>query len=69
MEDIINHTEDGKVQIIFERGENNQIYRDAIWLSEAEYATTTAETLNQIKEQRYSNWLAIVNATVEETNQ
>ena len=68
MEDIINYI-DGKVQVIFERGQDNQIYRDAIWLSEAEYANTTPETLNQIKQQRSDNWLAIVNAPVQETNQ
>jgi hypothetical protein len=59
MEDIINYI-DGQVQIIFERGSQPLHYRDAIWMSEAEYAATSREAILAIQEQRYSNWLAIV---------
>ena len=61
MEDIINII-DGQVQVIFEKGEGSQIYRDAIWMPEADYANTAIETINTIKQERYDNWLAIINA-------
>ena len=61
MEDIINNI-DGQVQVIFEKGEGTQIYRDAIWMTEAEYANTAIETINTMKQERYDNWLAIINA-------
>ena len=61
MEDIINRI-DGQVQVIFEKGEGTQIYRDAIWMTEAEYANTDSTTLDAIKQERYDNWLAIINA-------
>ena len=61
MEDIINNI-DGQVQVIFEKGEGTQIYRDAIWMTEAEYANTASTTLDAIKQERYDNWLAIINA-------
>ena len=61
MEDIINRI-DGQVQVIFEKGEGTQIYRDAIWMTEAEYANTASTTLDAIKQERYDNWLAIINA-------
>lgn len=70
MEDIINQI-NGQVQIIFEKGEGSQIYRDAIWMTQSEYDSTSSETIDSIKQERYDNWLAVVNAaptddTVEE---
>ena len=61
MEDIINKI-DGQVQIIFEKGEESQIYRDAIWMTQDEYDSTSSETIESIKQQRYDNWLSIINA-------
>lgn len=61
MEDIINQI-DGQVQVIFEKGEGTQIYRDAIWMSQADYDATPNSTLDAMKQERYDNWLAIVNA-------
>jgi hypothetical protein len=61
MEDIIN-TIDGQVQIIFEKGEDNRVYRDAIWMTQAEYDGTSASVITAIKQERYDNWLAIINA-------
>jgi hypothetical protein len=61
MEDIINQI-DGQVQIIFQKGEDTRLYRDAIWMTQAEYDITTSETIDAIKQERYDNWLAIVNA-------
>ena len=61
MTDIINQI-DGKVQIIFEFSENNQTFRDAIWMTQEEYDSTAPETIEATKQERYNNWLAIVNA-------
>ena len=64
MDDIVNQI-DGKVQIIFEETdtENNQTFRDAIWMTQAEYDATSADQINTIKQERFNNWLAIVNAS------
>ena len=61
MEDIINRI-DGQVQVIFEKTDGNQTYRDAIWMSEEEYTNTDSSTIDSIKQGRYDNWLAIINA-------
>ncbi len=61
MTDIINQI-NGQVQVIFEKGQGSQTYRDAIWMTQNEYDSTSAETLESIKQQRYDNWLAVVNA-------
>ena len=61
MEDIINKI-DGQVQVIFEKTDGNQTYRDAIWMSEEEYTTTASSTIDSIKQERFDNWLAIINA-------
>ena len=61
VEDIINRI-DGQVQVIFERGEGYQMYRDAIWMSEAEYNSTPSETLDEMKQQRYDNWIVMITA-------
>jgi len=61
MEDIINKI-DGQVQIIFEKGEDTKLYRDAIWMTQEEYDSTSATAIDTIKQERYDNWLAIINA-------
>ena len=61
MADIINEI-DGKVQVIFEKGESTQIYRDAIWMTQSEYESTSSEAIDMIKQERYDNWLAVVNS-------
>jgi hypothetical protein len=61
MEDIINRI-DGQVQVIFEKGEDTRLYRDAIWMTEEEYTNTTSSMIDAIKQERYDNWLAIINA-------
>lgn len=61
MEDIINHI-DGKVQIIFEKNQGNQTYRDALWFTQEEYDATQSATIDAMKQERFDNWLAIVNA-------
>jgi hypothetical protein len=59
MEDIINQI-DEKVQIIFEKSGELGTFRDAIWMQQAEYAATSPESIEAIKEQRYQNWLMVV---------
>ena len=61
MEDIINQI-DGKVQIIFEKSQDDQTYRDALWMTQEEYDATPNETIESMKQERFDNWLAIVNA-------
>ena len=62
MEDIINQI-DGKVQVIFEKTtEYNQTYCDALWMTQEEYDSTSSEVIESMKQQRFDNWLAIVNA-------
>lgn len=65
MADIINQI-DGQVQIIFEKGEGSQTYRDAIWMKQSDYDSMSAESLESMKQQRYDNWLAIINAPATE---
>ena len=61
MEDIINQI-DGKVQVIFEKSDGERTFRDAIWMTQAEYDATPPETIESIKQERFDNWLAIVTA-------
>jgi hypothetical protein len=63
MAQIINQI-DGKVQIIFEKRQENDIqtYRDAIWMTQEEYDATSSDTIEAMKQERFDNWLAIVNA-------
>jgi hypothetical protein len=65
MEDIINQI-DGKVQVIFERTYNDQIFRDALWFSDAEYSTIVPEQILVMQNQRFNNWLTIVNPVITE---
>jgi hypothetical protein len=66
MADIINQI-DGQVQIIFEKGEGAETYRDALWMKKSEYESMSSETIESMKQQRYDNWLSIVNPTVIDT--
>jgi len=61
MADIINQV-NGQVQVIFEKGQGSQTYRDAIWMTQNEYDSVSTETLESIKQERYDNWLAVINA-------
>ena len=63
MDDIINQI-DGQVQIIFEKTDGSQTFRDAIWMTQAEYDATSADAINAIKQERFDNWLAVVNPTI-----
>ena len=61
MEDIINQI-DGQVQIIFEKSDStvNQTFRDALWMTQAEYDASSIDTINALKQERFDNWLAII---------
>ena len=61
MEDIINQI-NGQVQIIFEKTQDNQTYRDAIWMTQSEYDATEQTVIDAIKQERFDNWLSVVNA-------
>ena len=61
MDDIINRA-DGKVQVIFERTGDSGLFRDALWFTDEEYANTTPDQISSLQQQRYDNWLAIINA-------
>lgn len=52
---------DGYVTIEFERGVEPYLFRDAIVLTPEEYAQLTPEQITAMEDQRYQNWLAIVN--------
>ena len=61
MEDIINQI-DGKVQVIFEKSDDGRTFRDALWMTQEEYDVTPAASIDAMKQERFDNWLAIVNA-------
>ena len=44
MADVVNQI-DGQVQIIFERGVGAETYRDALWMPQEQYDSTSAEAL------------------------
>lgn len=61
MEDIINNV-DGKVQVIFEKTDGTNTFRDALWFSEQEYAVLTKKQIADMQQERYNNWYAIISA-------
>lgn len=61
MEDIINNV-DGKVQVIFEKTDGTNTFRDALWFSEQEYAALTKKQIADMQQERYNNWYAIISA-------
>ena len=61
MEDIINQI-DGKVQVIFKKSDGDRTYTDALWFSQEEYSMLTQEEILAMQDQRFSNWLAAINA-------
>lgn len=62
MADIINF-EDDKVQIIFEHTDETTglFLRDAIWLTQSDYAEMTESDVDMLKQQRIDNWVSHVN--------
>jgi hypothetical protein len=66
MTDVVNQI-DGQVQVIFTRGEGGMAYCDALWMLQSVYDKTPAETIEAMKDERYTKWLAIVNAAPSES--
>jgi hypothetical protein len=62
-EDVINIFQDeDKVQVIFSKGTGKVIYRDALWFYTIEdYNNTTSEMIEEMKTERYNNWLIAIN--------
>lgn len=46
--------------IEYERGVVPYLFRDAITMSVERYNSTPPEVIEQIKDQRYNNWIALV---------
>jgi hypothetical protein len=53
------------IKIDFERGESPYLYRDALHLSEGDYALLTTEEIEAMKDARYEAWLTIVKNPVD----
>ena len=62
MEDVINKLDSGLVQHIFEITQDGNTYRDALVMPQAEYDTLSAEQISTMKQSRFDNWIAIINA-------
>ena len=52
--------EDGKVRIIFEKEFEHGMFRDALYFTQEEYALLSEVEVEDMKQQRYDNWVAIV---------
>lgn len=64
VEDVVNQI-DGQVQIIFAKSDSttNQTFRDALWMTQEEYDASSIDRINELKQERFANWLAIVTET------
>jgi hypothetical protein len=65
MTNVVNQI-DGQVQVIFERGVGAETYRDALWMPQEQYDLTSAEALEAMKDERYTNWLDIIHPAPQE---
>ena len=54
--------EDGRISDSFEMGEGALLYKDAIVMLPKAYEALTAEEIAVMKQARYDNWLAIIQA-------
>ena len=66
MTDIINTLEDGTIQIIYERGSDPWIYRDALYYTATEYENLSEADMEAEKDRRYNNWYGIVTDSIGE---
>lgn len=62
MEDVINKLDGGLVQHIFEITQDGHTYRDALVMPQADYDVLTVEQIATMKQGRFDNWLAVINA-------
>lgn len=61
MDDIISIA-DGKVQVIFEKTDGTNTFRDALWFLEEEYVQLNSQQISDMQQERYNNWYAVVTA-------
>ena len=72
MEDIINQI-NGKVRVTFAKvDDQNVTYRDMLWFSQEVYDTLTQTDIDNMKQERFDNWVNlraawVINPPVEET--
>lgn len=60
MEDIIENTENGMVCVVFEKTNGTYDYRDALYFTQEDYAGTTPEQIEAMKQERFDNWVAVI---------
>lgn len=61
----VNYTDNNMVQLIFERGAEPFFFRDAIVMPLDQFVQYTEAELIAMEDERYNNWLAIVNPPVD----
>jgi uncharacterized HAD superfamily protein len=72
VEDIINQI-DGKVRVTFAKvDDQNVTYRDMLWFTQEVYDTLTQTDIDNIKQERFDNWVNlraawVLNPPVEES--
>jgi len=72
VEDIINQI-DGKVRVTFAKvDDQNVTYRDMLWFTQEVYDTLTQTDIDNMKQERFDNWVNlraawVINPPVEET--
>jgi hypothetical protein len=49
------------LRIRFEKTDGKNTFNDALIFSQAEYDALTEQQIEEIKQQRFDNWLAIIN--------
>jgi len=54
--------ENGMVSDAFEMGEAPMLYRDALVMRQSDYDALSPEEIQAMKQARYDNWIAIINA-------
>jgi len=54
--------EDGRIADEFEIGEQPHVLRDALVMRVSDYESFTPEEIAAMKQARYDNWIAIINA-------
>ena len=54
--------EDGRIADEFEIGEQPHILRDALVMRVSDYESFTPDEIAAMKQARYDNWIAIINA-------
>jgi len=53
-------TEDGKIRVIFEKEYEHGVFKDALYFTQEEYALHSEIEIENMKQQRYDNWVVVV---------